>query len=236
MNQFNLRVKPSIVPRVQTERSNVVAQAYQQAIHEYFYFKVKHPRVLASFKKEVQRRMQLKLAEKGELYPFITSTLRRSKVSNELHLPILVNNAVNPSSATLVLNGFKRAMMKKGKLTVSNGLLEECFAQLRLRGITQVTAYLCDAIDMVAPAMELRRLRRGGRIVQVPFPLTAQRSHSIARRWIINAARSRKGMRMGTALALELKEIHAGRGSAMKKREQLHRRALTGRGNLYLRW
>lgn len=236
MNQINLRVNTSILPSVQREHSNPVTQAYEQAIHEYFHFKANHPRVLSAFKKEVQNRMQLKLADQVRMYPFVHSRLRQSKVRNDLQLPLLVNNAVGLSPETLVLNGFKRALMKKGKRTVSDRILEECFAQLRLRGIVQVTAYLCDAIDRVAPAMELRRLRRGGRIVQVPFPLTAQRSHSMSRRWIIDAARARKGVRMGTALALELKEIHAGRGSAMKKREQLHRRALTRRGNLYLRW
>ena len=81
------------------------------------------------------------------------------------------------------------------------------------------------ALKNVMPRQEVRSRRVGGANYQIPQPVRHERSEGLALRWIVNAARSRKGKPMYEKLAIELKEAFANTGSAVKKKDDVHRMA-----------
>ncbi len=81
------------------------------------------------------------------------------------------------------------------------------------------------ALSNVSPAVEVRSKRIGGATYQVPVEVSQNRKIALAMRWIINAARNRQGKPMSIFLRDELLDAYNNTGSAMKKRDEMHRMA-----------
>jgi len=81
------------------------------------------------------------------------------------------------------------------------------------------------ALKNVAPSLEIRGRRVGGANYQVPFPVNDDRRQVLFFRWVINAAKARKGKSMKYSLAAELMDAAKGEGAAVKKKEDTHRMA-----------
>lgn len=81
------------------------------------------------------------------------------------------------------------------------------------------------ALKNVAPLMELKSRRIGGANYQVPMEVMEPRRTAMAMKWMIEAARSKKGMPMAQKLAAEIMDAYNKQGTAMKKREDTHRMA-----------
>jgi len=81
------------------------------------------------------------------------------------------------------------------------------------------------AIKNIGPSLEIRGRRVGGANYQVPFPVNDDRRQTLAFRWIINAAKNRKGLPMSQALAAEFMDAAKGEGAAIKKKDDTHRMA-----------
>ncbi|MEM6822407.1 MAG: 30S ribosomal protein S7 [Verrucomicrobiota bacterium] len=92
------------------------------------------------------------------------------------------------------------------------------------------------AIDNVKPRLEVKSRRLGGATYQVPVEVPADRQLALAMRWMVKNARSRKGISFAKALANEIKEAAAGQGSAIKKRDDVHRMAQANKAFAHLRW
>ena len=85
------------------------------------------------------------------------------------------------------------------------------------------------ALKNATPLVEVKARRIGGATYQVPTDLRSNRSEALAMRWIIRGARGRTGMPMRRGLANELMEASRGEGSAVRRREELHRMAEANR-------
>ena len=81
------------------------------------------------------------------------------------------------------------------------------------------------ALTNLRPLVEVKSRRVGGANYQVPVEVRPSRRSALAMRWLRDAARKRGEKSMGLRLAAELAEASEGRGSAMKKREEVHRMA-----------
>ena len=81
------------------------------------------------------------------------------------------------------------------------------------------------AVKNVAPLLEVRGRRIGGANYQIPYPVRGDRKYSLAFRWLIAAAKARKGMPMKKCLAFELIDAYNKEGAAVKKRDEAHRMA-----------
>ncbi|MBA3788978.1 30S ribosomal protein S7 [Patescibacteria group bacterium] len=92
------------------------------------------------------------------------------------------------------------------------------------------------AIRNVAPLMEVRSRRVGGANYQVPREVPQQRRVSLAYRWLINAARARKGKPMAEKLADEILLAVKNEGSAIKKKEDMHRMAESNKAFAHFAW
>ncbi len=92
------------------------------------------------------------------------------------------------------------------------------------------------AINNVRPILEVRPRRVGGATYQIPMEVRPERSISLAMRWIIDIARSRKGAPMAERLAQEIIQAYKGEGAAIKKREDTHKMAEANRAFAHYRW
>jgi small subunit ribosomal protein S7 len=92
------------------------------------------------------------------------------------------------------------------------------------------------ALENIRPKIEVKSRRVGGATYQVPIEVAFERQQSLAFRWVVNAASSRKGTPMAEALANELIDAYNNTGSVVKKREETHKMAQANRAFAHLRW
>jgi len=92
------------------------------------------------------------------------------------------------------------------------------------------------AINNVKPLIEVRSKRVGGASYQVPMQVNAKRQQSLAFRWILASARSKKGKPMRERLASELIDAYNERGGAMTNRENVHRMAEANKAFAHFAW
>jgi small subunit ribosomal protein S7 len=92
------------------------------------------------------------------------------------------------------------------------------------------------AIRNVSPLMEVRSRRVGGANYQVPREVPQQRRVSLAYRWLINAARNKKGKPMAEKLATEILLAVKNEGDAIKKKDDMHRMAEANKAFAHFAW
>ncbi|NNC86984.1 MAG: 30S ribosomal protein S7 [Akkermansiaceae bacterium] len=92
------------------------------------------------------------------------------------------------------------------------------------------------AIENSKPRVEVKSRRVGGATYQVPLEVDSGRSESLAMRWIIGFARGRKGTPMHVALGNEIKDAANNTGSAVRKRDDVHKMAQANRAFAHFRW
>ena len=92
------------------------------------------------------------------------------------------------------------------------------------------------AVENAKPRLEVKARRVGGATYQVPLEVAPDRSESLAMRWIINFARSKKGTPMHQALANEIRDAASNQGNAIRKRDDMHKTAQANRAFAHFRW
>jgi len=92
------------------------------------------------------------------------------------------------------------------------------------------------AVNNVKPMIEVRSKRVGGASYQVPMQVNSHRQQSLAVRWIIQAARGKKGKPMSERLASELIDAYNKHGGAMTTRENIHRMAEANKAFAHFAW
>lgn len=94
---------------------------------------------------------------------------------------------------------------------------------------------LLGALENVRPKLEVKSRRVGGATYQVPVEISFERQQSLAFRWLINAARARRGS-MSKNLGDEIVDAYNNTGSVVKKKDDTHRMAQANRAFAHLRW
>ena len=92
------------------------------------------------------------------------------------------------------------------------------------------------AIENAKPRLEVKSRRVGGATYQVPLEVAPNRSESLGIRWLVNFARSKKGVPMHRALANEIKDAASNQGNAVRKRDDVHKMAQANRAFAHFRW
>ena len=115
--------------------------------------------------------------------------------------------------------------MEGGKRSIAEKLIQDAFDIIHERTKKGGLNIFEQAIKNVSPLVELKSRRIGGANYQVPVQVLGDRRATLAMRWIISAARAKKGKKMAEKLASELLDASQKQGAAMKKREDTHRMA-----------
>lgn len=92
------------------------------------------------------------------------------------------------------------------------------------------------ALEKVRPVVEVRSRRVGGATYQVPVEVRPERRNTLAMRWVIESAKNRGDKGMVARLAGEILDVLAGKGAAIKKREDVHKMAKANQAFAHFRW
>ena len=142
----------------------------------------------------------------------------------------------DPKFGDLVLSKFMNSVMLDGKKSVAEGIVYGALDQVQSKTKQEPVTVFHQALDNVAPHVEVRSRRVGGATYQVPVEVRTERRQALAIRWIIQAARGRNDKTMVERLSAELLDASNNRGNAVKKREDTHRMAEANRAFSHYRW
>lgn len=142
----------------------------------------------------------------------------------------------DPKFGDVVVTKFMNSVMYHGKKSVAETIVYGAFDIIEGRTKNNPLEVFKQALENVAPAIEVRSRRVGGATYQVPVEVRAERRQALAIRWLIQAARNRSDKTMVERLSAELLDASNSRGSAVKKREDTHRMAEANRAFSHYRW
>jgi small subunit ribosomal protein S7 len=131
----------------------------------------------------------------------------------------------DPKFKSTEIAKFVNVLMKAGKKSVAEQIIYRALDQISKKSGKDAVEVFNTAINAVKPMVEVKSRRVGGANYQVPVEVRPVRRTALSMRWIREAARKRGEKSMGARLAGELMDAAEGRGSAIKKREEVHRMA-----------
>ena len=118
---------------------------------------------------------------------------------------------------------FINVLMMRGKKSVAEGIIYRAFSTIKTKSGKDPIEVFGQAVSNIKPMVEVKSRRVGGANYQVPVEVRPVRRVALAMRWLREAAQKRSEKSMDLRLANELLEAAEGRGSAMKKRDEVHR-------------
>ena len=142
----------------------------------------------------------------------------------------------DPKFGDIVVTKFMNAVMYDGKKSVAEAIVYGALDQVQSKTKQEPVTVFHQALDNVAPHVEVRSRRVGGATYQVPVDVRPERRQALAIRWLIAAARNRNETTMVDRLSGELMDAANNRGTAVKKREDTHKMAEANRAFAHYRW
>jgi small subunit ribosomal protein S7 len=138
-----------------------------------------------------------------------------------------------------ILAKFINNIMSDGKKSTAEGVVYRALDRVADKmkgGEVQPVEVFLQALENLKPLVEVKSRRVGGANYQVPIEVRPERRQALAIRWLIAAARGRGEKNMADRLANELMDAYNKTGSAIKKREDVHRMAEANKAFAHYRW
>ncbi|OGY92356.1 MAG: 30S ribosomal protein S7 [Candidatus Komeilibacteria bacterium RIFCSPLOWO2_02_FULL_48_11] len=135
----------------------------------------------------------------------------------------------DPKFNSLTIAKLVNYVMERGKKTTAQKVVYDAFDLMAEKTKQDPVAIFDRALKNVTPILEVRSRRVGGANYQVPVEVRGERKLALAFRWLLLAANTRRGAAMAEKLADELMAAARGEGTAIKKREDVHRMAEANR-------
>ncbi len=129
----------------------------------------------------------------------------------------------------MTISRFINYIMKKGKKSVAAKVVYNCLDIIKEKTKRDPVEVFESAVNKVAPMLEVKSKRIGGATYQVPMEVRGDRRIQLAFRWIISAAKDRKGRPMAERLAGEIIDVTNSTGAALKKRNDVQKMAEANR-------
>ena len=142
----------------------------------------------------------------------------------------------DPKYNDLLVAKFINYIMWDGKKTVARKVVYGSFELLEEKTKKPALEVFKKAVSNVQPYVEVRSRRVGGATYQVPMEVRPERRVALAFRWLKNYSRDRKDKTMTAKLAAELLAASNGEGSAVKKKEDVHRMADANKAFAHFKW
>ena len=142
----------------------------------------------------------------------------------------------DPKYGSVELAKFINNVMLNGKQTVAQRVVYGSLAEAERQAHRPGLEVFQQAVRNAMPGLEVRSRRVGGATYQVPREVRPERRSALAMRWIITSARARAGSPMAERLAQELLDAARGQGTAVRRKEDLHRMAEANRAFVHYRW
>ena len=142
----------------------------------------------------------------------------------------------DPKFGSELLAKFINVLMVDGKKSTAEAIVYGALETLSQRTGKDALEAFDAALENVRPTVEVKSRRVGGSTYQVPVEVRPTRRNALAMRWAIEAARKRGDKSMALRLANELTDAADNKGSAVKKREDVHRMAEANKAFAHFRW
>jgi len=138
---------------------------------------------------------------------------------------------------SVTVSRFINSVMKDGKKITARNIMYKAMEELAtLTGEDALVAFE-KALDNVKVKVETKAKRVGGANYQVPMPVSDERQLTLAIRWLVSGSRERRvNTPFYMTLAQELHDAFKGEGSAVKKRDEVHRMAESNKAFAHLAW
>jgi small subunit ribosomal protein S7 len=141
-----------------------------------------------------------------------------------------------PSEVRRRLTKFINVVLKDGKKSTAERIVYGAFDLVAERAKDDPLKVWDRALSNVRPRVEVKSRRVGGSTYQVPVDVRPDRSLALGMRWLIAYARNRNEKTMVERLANEILDASSNRGSAVKKREDVHKMAEANKAFAHYRW
>jgi small subunit ribosomal protein S7 len=143
----------------------------------------------------------------------------------------------DPRYGSRLASKFINCLMYDGKKAVATRVFYDAMDIIskKMKDVRPIEVFET-ALQNVRPNIEVRSKRVGGSNYQVPIPVNKKRQQSLAIRWILEAARSRKGKGTPTSIAQELMDAYRREGAAMPARDNVHRMAEANKAFSHFAW
>lgn len=130
---------------------------------------------------------------------------------------------------SVMVSRFINQVMRKGKKTIARRVVYKAFEIIKKETKEEPLEVFEKALENAAPLVEVKARRIGGATYQVPKEVKGKRRLSLAMRWIVSAAKAKKGKPMEKKLAQELVQAFKNEGEAIRKKTNLHKMAEANR-------
>ena len=142
----------------------------------------------------------------------------------------------DPKFGSKVLAKFMNHVMVDGKKSIAEKIVYGALDIVAEKSGSDPLEAFEKALESIAPMVEVKSRRVGGATYQVPIEVRAERRNALAMRWLVEHSRARGEKSMVLRLAGEISDASEGRGSAVKKREDVHRMAEANRAFSHYRF
>jgi len=142
----------------------------------------------------------------------------------------------DPKFKDKLVSKFTNTLMFNGKKATAEGILYGAFDVIQERFKEEPLEVFRKALDNVKPKLEVKSRRVGGATYQVPVEVRPERRVALAMRWLVTYARERGEKTMRERLAAEFFDASAGRGNAVKKKDDTHKMAEANKAFAHYRW
>jgi small subunit ribosomal protein S7 len=145
--------------------------------------------------------------------------------------------APDPKFGSMLASKFVNCLMWDGKKSVAEGVFYDALDLVgeKIKDVEPIQVFT-QALENVKPNIEVRSKRVGGASYQVPMQVSRNRQQSLAIRWILQSIREKKGRPTKEKLATELLAAYNREGTAMTKRENVHRMADANKAFAHFAW
>ena len=142
----------------------------------------------------------------------------------------------DPKFSNIGLAKFINVIMKDGKKSVAEKIAYEALDAVAESKSTDGLEVFQQALENISPMVEVKSRRVGGATYQVPVEVKSKRAQALAIRWLVDASRKRKDKHMSDKIFNELYDAYEKKGSAVKKREDVHKMAESNKAFAHFRW
>ncbi|MEK7641841.1 MAG: 30S ribosomal protein S7 [Patescibacteria group bacterium] len=135
------------------------------------------------------------------------------------------------------LGKFTNYIMESGKKNIARAIVADCMKEIKEKAKVENPLEVFElALKNTMPAMEVRSRRVGGANYQVPREVRPERRQALSMKWIVEAARNKKGKPIAIKLAEEILAASKNEGEAIKKRENMHKMAEANKAFAHFAW
>jgi small subunit ribosomal protein S7 len=142
----------------------------------------------------------------------------------------------DPIYSSILVTQIQNRMLMRGKRSLAEHIVYDALARVGERTGKDPLQILKKAVDNIKPLLEVRSRRVGGATYQVPVEVQSPRGTTLAIRWLVTFSRRRRERSMSERLAGEILDASGGAGSAVKRREDMHKMAEANKAFAHYRW